>query len=84
MNPEWRSRSPDFALESPVIVPLDFSTADAGLTAQPGGILIPFAHLMALGHPTQLVRETDEIYATVATAALVLPADSETERRRRS
>lgn len=74
-NPEWRSRFPDFAPASPVIVPLDFSMADAGLTAQLGEILIPFARLMELGRPTLLVRATDEIYATVATAALALLAD---------
>jgi len=63
-------------------VPLDFSTADAGLTVQLGGILIPFAQRMALGLPTPLVRATGEIYATVATGAPVLLVDSGTERQR--
>jgi len=84
MNPEWKNKSLDFVPESPVIAPLDFLTADAGLTAQLGEILIPFAQLMGPGRPIPLVRATDGIYAMVVMAALVPLVDQGTERQRRS
>jgi len=81
---EWRSRSLDFVLESPDIVPLDSFIVLAGLTAPPVQTSTLFARPMVLGRPTLLARAIFESCVTVVTDALVLSEALGTGRQKQS
>jgi len=84
MSLEWRSRSLDFVLESPDIVPLDSFIVLAGLTAPPVQTSTLFARPMVLGRPTLLARAIFESCVTVVTDALVLSEALGTGRQKQS